>query len=103
MPEWYFLPFYAILRAVPDKLGGVILMFGAVLSITGAFGFGGVVTALCGFPSVDYAAHTITHHLDDYGGARFETGYASAISMVLFIIQVGANKLIVKLLSKVGN
>ncbi|MBO5326579.1 MAG: sugar ABC transporter permease [Clostridia bacterium] len=79
------------------------LMFGAVLSITGAFGFGGVVTALCGFPSVDYAAHTITHHLDDYGGARFETGYASAISMVLFIIQVGANKLIVKLLSKVGN
>ena len=79
------------------------LMFGAVLAITGAFGFGGVVTALCGFPSVDYAAHTITHHLDDYGGARFETGYASAISMVLFIVQVGANKLIVKLLSKVGN
>jgi ubiquinol-cytochrome c reductase cytochrome b/c1 subunit len=31
VPEWYFLPFYAILRAVPDKLGGVILMFGAVL------------------------------------------------------------------------
>ncbi len=30
VPEWYFLPFYAILRAVPDKLGGVILMFGAV-------------------------------------------------------------------------
>ncbi|TNC11114.1 cytochrome b [Methylobacterium terricola] len=31
VPEWYFLPFYAILRAVPDKLGGVILMFGAVI------------------------------------------------------------------------
>jgi len=30
VPEWYFLPFYAILRAVPDKLGGVLLMFGAV-------------------------------------------------------------------------
>jgi ubiquinol-cytochrome c reductase cytochrome b/c1 subunit len=29
-PEWYFLPFYAILRAVPNKLGGVILMFGAM-------------------------------------------------------------------------
>ncbi|MBO5355693.1 MAG: sugar ABC transporter permease [Clostridia bacterium] len=79
------------------------LMFGAILAITGAFGFGGVVTALCGFPSVDYAAHTIMHHLDDYGGARFETGYASAISMVLFLVQVGVNKLIVKLLSKVGN
>jgi ubiquinol-cytochrome c reductase cytochrome b subunit len=31
VPEWYFLPFYAILRAVPDKLLGVILLFGSVL------------------------------------------------------------------------
>ena len=31
VPEWYFLPFYAILRAVPDKLMGVLLMFGAVV------------------------------------------------------------------------
>ncbi len=31
VPEWYFLPFYAILRAVPDKLGGVLLMFGSIL------------------------------------------------------------------------
>jgi len=31
VPEWYFLPFYAILRAVPSKLGGVALMFGAIL------------------------------------------------------------------------
>ncbi len=31
VPEWYFLPFYAILRSVPDKLGGVLAMFGAVL------------------------------------------------------------------------
>ncbi|TYC64593.1 cytochrome b/b6 [Stappia sp. BW2] len=30
VPEWYFLPFYAILRAVPDKLGGVAAMFGAI-------------------------------------------------------------------------
>ena len=29
VPEWYFLPFYAILRAIPDKLGGVLMMFGA--------------------------------------------------------------------------
>ncbi len=50
------------------------LMFGAVMSITQAFGFGGIVTALCGFPSVDYAAHTIVHHLEDYGGQRFEIG-----------------------------
>ncbi|MBF0391618.1 MAG: cytochrome b/b6 [Alphaproteobacteria bacterium] len=31
VPEWYFLPFYAILRAVPDKLGGVIMMFGSII------------------------------------------------------------------------
>ena len=30
VPEWYFLPFYAILRSVPDKLGGVALLFGAI-------------------------------------------------------------------------
>jgi ubiquinol-cytochrome c reductase cytochrome b subunit len=30
VPEWYFLPYYAILRAIPDKLGGVIAMFGAI-------------------------------------------------------------------------
>jgi ubiquinol-cytochrome c reductase cytochrome b subunit len=30
VPEWYFLPFYAVLRAVPDKLGGVALMFGSI-------------------------------------------------------------------------
>ena len=31
VPEWYFLPFYAILRAVPDKLGGVVLMLSAII------------------------------------------------------------------------
>ena len=31
VPEWYFLPFYAILRAIPSKLGGVIAMFAAIV------------------------------------------------------------------------
>ena len=78
------------------------LMFGAIMAITSAFGFGGVVTALCGFPSVDYAAHTIMHHLDDYGGQRFEVGYSSAIAVVLFAIMIGSNMLVKKMLSKVG-
>ncbi len=78
------------------------LMFGAVLSITQAFGFGAVVDALCGFPSVDYAAHTIMHHLSDYGGSRYEIGYASAIAVVLFVIMFGCNIIIKKALSKVG-
>ena len=78
------------------------LLFGAVLAITQSFSFGAVVTDLCGFPSTDYAAWTIMHHLDDYGGARFEIGYASAIATILFIVMIGANGLVKKLLSKVG-
>jgi multiple sugar transport system permease protein len=78
------------------------LMFGAVMAITGSFGFGAIVTALCGFPSVDYAAHTIMHHLEDYGGQRYEVGYSSAIAVVLFVIMVGANAAVKKILSKVG-
>jgi ubiquinol-cytochrome c reductase cytochrome b/c1 subunit len=31
VPEWYYLPFYAILRSIPSKLGGVICMFGAIV------------------------------------------------------------------------
>ena len=30
VPEWYFLPFYAILRSIPNKLGGVLLLFSAI-------------------------------------------------------------------------
>ena len=79
------------------------LMFGAVMSITSSFGFGGIVTALCGFPSVDYAAHTIVHHLEDYGGMRFEIGYSSTIAVILFAIMIGANMLVKKIISKVGS
>ena len=31
VPEWYFLPFYAILRSIPNKLGGVVAMISAIL------------------------------------------------------------------------
>ncbi|KAB2849949.1 MAG: cytochrome b, partial [Hyphomicrobiaceae bacterium] len=31
VPEWYFLPYYAILRAIPSKLLGVVAMFGSIL------------------------------------------------------------------------
>jgi multiple sugar transport system permease protein len=38
----------------------------------------------------------------DYGQTRFEMGYASAIAVVLFLLMVGTNKLIQKLLRRVG-
>jgi len=33
VPEWYFLPFYALLRSVPDKLGGVIVMLFSIVGL----------------------------------------------------------------------
>ena len=78
------------------------LMFGAVMSITASFGVGAVVTALCGFPSTNYAAHTIMNHLEDYGGIRYEMGYASAIAVLLFVLMVGSNMVIRRMISKVG-
>lgn len=78
------------------------LMFGSVMAITGSFGYGAMVTALAGNPSTDYVAYTISHHIEEYGGARMEIGYSSAISFVLFLIMISANMFVQKLLSKVG-
>ena len=78
------------------------MMFGAVMQITAAFSVGDVANQLVGFPSVDYATHTIMNHLSDYGSIRFELGYASAIATVLFLMMVGANKLVNIILSRVG-
>ena len=79
------------------------MMFSAVMNITAAFGIGDVVTGLVGFPSTGYAVHTIMHHLTDYGGQRYEMGYASAIATLLFIIMILTNKVIQRVLSKVGD
>ena len=78
------------------------MLFGAVMAITQSFGFGAVITGLVGFPSPKYCAHTIMHHLEDYGNTRFEMGYASTIAVVLFFMMIGSNMLVRKLLGKVG-
>jgi len=78
------------------------LMFGAVMTITGSFAVGGISTALAGMPSVSYAGHTIITHLQDFGSIRFEMGYASAIATLLFLLMIGANKGVQRLLRKVG-
>ncbi|MGO4937900.1 carbohydrate ABC transporter permease [Fundicoccus sp. Sow4_H7] len=78
------------------------LLFGAVMTITQSFAIHDVIVPLAGFPTVDYSAHTVVSHLVDYGTIRFEMGYASAIATILFIIMVGGNKIIQKLIGKVG-
>ena len=79
------------------------LMFSAIMSITSSFTIGDQITMLVGFPSPNYAAHTIMHHLQDYGNVRFEMGYACAIAVLLFILMVGANQIVQRLLRKVGD
>lgn len=78
------------------------LLFGAVMQITASFSVSDVAMQLAGFPSVDYAAHTVVTHLYDYGNIRFEIGYSSAIATLLFIVMIGTNKLVQKMLKKVG-
>ncbi|WP_308634606.1 carbohydrate ABC transporter permease [Paenibacillus silvisoli] len=78
------------------------LMFGAVIQITSAFAVAEISIYMIGFPSVDYAAHTIVTHLVDYGTIRFQMGYASAIATILFAIMMGTNMITQKLLRKVG-
>lgn len=78
------------------------LMLSAVLAITATFSTAAVATTMTGFPSVNYATHTIMHHLQDYGTIRYERGYASAIATVLFLFSLGANKLAQMLISRVG-
>lgn len=81
---------------------GPQLLFSAVMSISSAFGVGAVSTTLCGFPSTDYAAHTIINHLEDYGNIRFEMGYASAIATILFVMMLASKVIIQKLIKNVG-
>ena len=78
------------------------LLFGAVMTITSSLSVGTIGDSLVGFPSPNYASHTIVNHLNDYGSIRMEMGYASAIAVILFLIMIICNMLIQKLLRKVG-
>lgn len=78
------------------------LLFGAVMTITGSLSVGSIGDSLVGFPSPNYATHTIVNHLNDYGSIRMEMGYASAIAVILFLVMIVCNGMIQKLLRKVG-
>ena len=87
--------FYIIL----PQMGGM-LMFGAVMQIASSFAVGGISSALLGFPSVDYAGHTLVLHIQDFGQTRFELGYASAVAVVLFAIMILTKLVVNKLLAR---
>ncbi len=78
------------------------LMFGAVMQITNSLSVSGISLDLVGFPSVDYAGHTILTHLHDYGNLRLEMGVACAIATLLFFIMIFINIIVQKILRKVA-
>jgi multiple sugar transport system permease protein len=78
------------------------LMFGAVMQITQSFAVADISINLAGNPSVNYAGATVVTHLLDYGSTRFEMGYASAIATILFLLMIGTNKLVQRILRRVG-
>ncbi len=94
--RWQELWFVTIPIMVPH------LMLSAVLSITAAFGAYNVATVMTGFPSTNYATHTIVHHMVDYAYIRFDRGYACAIATVLFAGCWLLNFVIGRALRKVG-
>ncbi|MBQ7980481.1 MAG: sugar ABC transporter permease [Oscillospiraceae bacterium] len=78
------------------------LLYQALSSITGGFSVGALSASLFGNPSPQYAAHTIVLHMQDYVGTRMEYGTGCAIAVILFILQVGGNKLLGKFIRRIG-
>lgn len=94
--RWYEL-WYITLPSMSS-----ILLFGAVMQIQSTFSIGVIAQQLCGFPSINYSTDTIVTYLMDVGTSRYELGYASAISVILFAIMMITRFIVVKMISKTG-
>ena len=76
------------------------LLFGAINAVTGAFGVYEVSVTLAGFPSPNYAGHTIVTHLYDYAFVRFQMGYVCAVATVLFIMTFFIGRVVMNALTE---
>ena len=94
--RWHEL-WYITLPSMKD-----ILLFGAVMQIQSTFSIGAVVKSLAGYPSINNSVDTIVSHLEDVGVARYEMGYAAAISVFLFLMMAVTRLLVGKLLNALG-
>ena len=94
--RWQELWYITIPQMLPQ------LLFGAVMSISGAFAVGYQNAALTGMPSTDYSTHTLLLHMIDYGYTRFEIGYASAVATVLFAIMIATWAVVQRAFAKRG-
>ena len=79
-----------------------ILLFGCVMQIQSSFSVSQIATQLTGFPSVNYTTETIVTHIIDVGTVRYQMGYASAISVFLFVLMSLARVLVGKIMDRLG-
>ncbi|MBQ9920306.1 MAG: sugar ABC transporter permease [Clostridia bacterium] len=79
-----------------------ILLFGVVMQIQSAFSIAAVPQALCGYPSINNSTDTLVALITDVGTARYEMGYAAAISVILFIMMFATKNLLGKLVNLAG-
>ena len=94
--RWHEL-WYITLPSMRD-----ILLFGAVMQIQATFSIGGIITAFAGYPSVDNSVDTIVSHLGDVATVRYELGYASAISVFLFLMMAVTRVIVGKIIDYLG-
>ncbi|MCK6580660.1 MAG: sugar ABC transporter permease [Anaerolineae bacterium] len=74
------------------------MLFGAVMSIVGAFQAGSIGVTLSGSnPTPQYAGQLIVNHIEDYGFLRYEMGYAAAVSVVLLLMVLFFTRLATRL------
>ncbi|MBQ1279423.1 MAG: sugar ABC transporter permease [Clostridia bacterium] len=79
-----------------------IILFSCVMQIQSAFSISGIVSQLCGYPSVNYSVDTLVSLLTDIGGTRYEMGLAAAMSVFLFAVMAFTRVGIGKLVSTLG-
>lgn len=79
-----------------------ILLFSSVMQIQAVFSVSSVIVTLAGYPSVNNSVDTIVSYISDVGTARYEMGYASALSIFLFFMVLAFRFGIGALLNLVG-
>ena len=79
-----------------------ILFFSSIMQIQSVFSIGAIITQLAGYPSVNNSVDTIVSYISDVGTSRYEMGYASTISVILFLVILVFRYGIVSLLKLVG-
>ena len=78
------------------------LLFSSVMQIASSFSISAIAIQLAGYPSVEYSVDTVISYMSDVGTVKYEMGYASAISVLLFMMMALARLIVGKALNKVG-